>query len=156
MQFTQRSLIVMKRIAVIPFVALIAIVSGMAFADDDPVAARQQLMKQNGQAAKLGYQMAKGKIPFDAAAAAQAMNQIATDMETFPSLFPPGSDKAPKTTASSDIFANTDDFKALAAKLGADAKVAAAAAAQGVDAFSTAFDVIDHDCGACHRKYRTN
>jgi cytochrome c556 len=58
MQFTQRSLIVMKRIAVIPFVALIAIVSGMAFADDDPVAARQQLMKQNGQAAKLGYQMA--------------------------------------------------------------------------------------------------
>ena len=141
---------------VVPFLAIAAITSSLAFAADDPVVARQQLMKQNGQAAKLGYQMIKGKVPFDAAAAATAMNQIATDMETFPSLFPPGSDKAPKTTASPDIFANMDDFKARAAKLGADAKAAATAAATGPDAFAAAFGPIDQDCGGCHRKYRTN
>ena len=141
---------------VVPFLAIAAIASGIAFAADDPVAARQQLMKQNGQAAKLGYMMIKGKVPFDAAAAATAMNEIATDMETFPSLFPPGSDKAPKTTASPDIFASMDDFKALAAKLGADAKAAATAATNGPEAFAAAFDAIDQDCGACHRKFRTN
>lgn len=140
---------------VVPFLAIAAITSNIAFAADDPVVLRQQLMKQNGQAAKLGYMMIKGKVPFDAAAAATAMNEIATDMETFPSLFPPGSDTG-KTTASSDIFANTDDFKALAAKLGADAKAAATAAASGPEAFAAAFDAIDQDCGGCHRKYRTN
>ena len=141
---------------VLPFLAIVAIASGIAFADDNPVVVRQQLMKQNGEAAKLGYQMIKGKVPFDAAAAATAMNQIATDMETFPSLFPPGADKGLKTTASPDIFANIDEFKALAAKLGADAKAAAAAAASGPDVFAVAFDAIDQDCGGCHRKFRTN
>jgi cytochrome c556 len=141
---------------VAPCLAIAAIVSSIAFAADDPVATRQQLMKQNGQAAKLGYQMIKGKMPFDPAAAAKAMNQIAADMVTFPTLFPPGSDEGAKTTASPDIFTNMDDFKALAAKLGADAKTAAGAAANGVDAFSVAFGAIDHDCGGCHQKYRTN
>jgi len=141
---------------VMPFLTVAAIVSSVAFAADDPVAMRQQLMKQNGQAAKLGYQMIKGTVPFDGAAAATAMNQIATDMETFPSLFPPGNDTGSKTTASPDIFANMDDFKALAAKLGADAKTAATAAASGPEAFAAAFGAIDQDCGGCHRKYRTN
>jgi cytochrome c556 len=142
------------RIAALMF-ALTTVGIGAAVAQDDPVAARQQLMKANGAAAKLGYTMAKGKVPFDATAAAQAMTAIASDMVTFPTLFPPGSDKAPKTTASSDIFANTDDFKALAAKLGADATAAATAAASGQEAFATAFDAVDQDCGACHQKYRT-
>jgi len=147
----------MKLLATVaPFLAIAAIASGIASAADDPVVVRQQLMKQNGQAAKLGYMMIKGKVPFDAAAAAEAMNEIATDMETFPSLFPPGSDAGSKTTASPDIFANTDDFKALAAKLGADAKTAATAAASGPEAFAAAFGAIDQDCGGCHRKYRTN
>jgi cytochrome c556 len=145
----------MKLTGVIPLVAVATLISSVAHSDDDPVKARQQLMKENGQAAKLAYAMVKGKTPFDAAAAAKAMNQIASDMEKFPSLFPPGSDKAPKTTASSDIFASMDDFKALAAKLGTDAKAAAAAAASGPQAFSAAFDTVGADCGGCHKKYRT-
>ncbi len=145
----------MKMFATASFVAIAALAGGIALAEDDPVVARQQLMKANGAAAKLGYMMARGKVPFDAAAAAEAMNKIADDMNTFPTLFPPGSDKAAKTTASPDIFANMDDFKARAAQLQTDARAAAAAAANGVDAFSVAFDAIDHDCGGCHQKYRT-
>jgi cytochrome c556 len=145
----------MKMTVAASLVALAAIAGGIAFAADDPVVARQQLMKENGQAAKLGFQMARGKVPFDATAAADAMNRIAAAMDTFPTLFPPGSDKAPKTTASPDIFANMDDFKGRTAKLQTDAKAAAAAAAQGVEAFAVAFDAVDHDCGGCHQKYRT-
>ena len=145
----------MKLLAAASFVAIAAIATGVALAADDPVAARQNLMKQNGQAAKLGFQMARGKIPFDSAAAADAMNRIAADMDILPTLFPPGSDNAPKTTASPDIFTHMDDFKALVAKLQADAKAAAAAAAQGAGAFAVAFDAVGQDCGACHQKYRT-
>ncbi len=81
------------------------------------------------------------------------MNSIATDMATFPTLFPPGSDQAPKTEASPDIFTHMDDFKALAAKLAADAKTAADSAAIGLDAFTTAYNTVGQDCTACHNKY---
>lgn len=145
----------MKLIAAVFVAGIAALTASIAVADDDPVMARQQLMKANGAAAKLGYFMARGKVPFDAKGAADAMNQIAADMTTFPTLFPAGSDKAAKTTASPDIFVNMDDFKALAAKLQTDAKAAADAAPKGMDAFSVAFDAVDHDCGACHQKYRT-
>ncbi len=126
-----------------------------ALGADDPVAARQQLMKSNNNASKIAFAMVKGRTPFDATAAAAAMNQIAADMVTFPTLFPLGSDKAPKTTASPDIFTNMDDFKALAAKLGTDAKAAAGSAATGLDAFTIAFNTVGKDCAACHQKYRT-
>jgi cytochrome c556 len=48
-----------------------------------------------------------------------------------------------------------DDFKALAAQLATDAKAAATAAPNGVDAFKTAFFTVNGDCSACHKKYRT-
>jgi cytochrome c556 len=142
------------KLSVAALVAIAAVASGVALADGDPIAARQQLMKQNNDAAKLGFQMAKGQVPFDATAAAGAMNQIASDMATLPSLFPPGSESGEKTTASPDIWTSMDDFKALAAKLGTDAKSAADAAGKGQDAFAAAFDVVGEDCGACHKRFR--
>ncbi len=133
----------------------VAALTGAALSADDPVAARRQLMKENGVASKVVFSMVKGRTPFDATAAAAALNKIADDMVTFPDLFPPGSDSAPKTTASPDIFTNMDEFKALAAKLGTDARVAAAAAAQSPDALAAAYNAVGQDCGACHQKYRT-
>ena len=129
--------------------------TGAALSADDPVAARQRLMKENGAASKLVSSMVKGGTPFDATAAAAALNKIADDMVIFPGLFPPGSDSAPKTTASPDIFTNIDDFKELAAKLGNDARAAATAAAHGPATLAAAFSAVGQDCGACHRKYRT-
>ena len=76
----------------------VAALTGAALSADDPVAARRQLMKENGVASKVVFSMVKGRTPFDAAAAAAALNKIADDMVTFPDLFPPGSDSAPKTT----------------------------------------------------------
>ncbi|MEJ0097830.1 MAG: cytochrome c [Bauldia sp.] len=135
--------------------ALGMIIAGAALGADDPVATRQQLMKANNNASKVAFAMVKGRTPFDAVAAAAAMNSIATDMVTFPTLFPPGSDQAPKTEASPDIFTHMDDFKALAAKLAADANTAADSAAIGLDAFTTAYNTVGQDCTACHNKYRT-
>ena len=135
--------------------ALSVVLVGSAFGQDDPIAARKQLMKANNEASKTAFQMVKGTTPFDATAAAAAMNKIADNMETFPTLFPEGSDQG-DTSASPDIWTNMDDFKALAAKLNTDAKAAAAAAAEGLDAFKVAFGAVGGDCGACHKKYRTD
>ena len=129
------------------------LIAGFAFGQEDPIAARQALMKRNGQEARTAFLMVREKTPYDAAAAAEAMNALAADMEILPTLFPPGSETG-DTKASADIFTNMDDFKALAAKLGADAKAAAEAAPNGLAAFTEAFNLIDGDCGACHREYR--
>ena len=143
----------MRMTAGLVLIAASLVLVTAAFGDDDPIAARQALMKRNGAEARTAFLMAKGRMPFDPAAAATAMNDIATDMAILPTLFPPGSDQG-KTKASPDVFTNMDDFKALAATMATDAKAAATAAPQGVDAFAAAFTTVDSDCSACHRKYR--
>jgi len=134
--------------------ALALVVAGAAFGDDDPVHARQQLMKMNNASARAVFGMIKGTTPYDATQAASQMTQIASDMDTFVTLFPPESANAPGTYASPDIWTQLDDFKALAAKLQTDAKAAAAAAPGGLDTFKTAFLTVNGDCSACHNKYR--
>jgi cytochrome c556 len=128
--------------------------AGMAIGQDAPIPARQELMKMNGAAAKAASDMIKGTTPYDAVKAADAMRIIASDMEEFPSLFPPGSESGGDTKASPKIWEDMAGFEAAAAKLAADAKTAEAAAANGVDAFKTAFAAVGADCGGCHETYR--
>lgn len=139
-------------------VALMAVAFGaglvsMAFAADDPIQARKALMKNNAEAAKVAFGMMQGKLPYDATQAAAAMKALQDDMVAFPTLFPEGSDKG-DTAASPAIWQNMEDFKAHAAKLAADAKVAEAAAPDGLDAFKAALVAVGQDCGSCHELYR--
>ena len=134
-------------------IAVSVLVTGAAIGQDDPIATRRALMKRNGEETKVVFDMIRGTTPFDAGAAAAAMNSLSADLKVLPTLFPLGSDQG-DTHASPDIFANMDDFKALAARLEADAKAAADASAKGLDALKVAFDTVGADCGACHQKYR--
>jgi cytochrome c556 len=127
--------------------------TGVAVGQDDPIKARQQLMKMNNASARAAFGMVTGRTPYEPAAAAAAMNEIASDMEQFVTLFPEGSNGV-GSEASDDIWTHFDDFKSLAAKLNTDAKAAAAAAPNGVDAFKAAFSTVNGDCMACHQKYR--
>jgi cytochrome c556 len=138
---------------VIAFAALMLGFATAAAAADDPIAARQALMKKNGGAAKTAFDMAEGKTPFDAGAAAGAMKTLQDDMATFVTLFPEGSDQG-DTAASPKIWEDMAGFKAAADKLAADAKTAEAAAAQGQQAFAAALGPIGADCGGCHKVYR--
>lgn len=133
--------------------ALGVVIAGVAVGQNDPIAVRQALMKQNGQEARTAFMMVTGRQPYDAAAAADAMNMLSADMKVLPTLFPAGSDQG-KTKASPDIFTNMDDFTARAKKLEVDAAAAASAAADGLDAFKAAFETVNSDCAGCHRLYR--
>jgi cytochrome c556 len=136
--------------------AVLALGAGFAaaaWATTDPIQARRDIMKNNAQAAKTAFTMVEGKIPYDANKAAAAMQSLQDDMAKLPSLFPEGSDKG-KTQAAPAIWQNMEDFKAHAAKLAADAKVAEAAAPSGLDAFKAAVGAVGQDCNSCHEKYR--
>ena len=122
-------------------------------ADADIIVLRQNLMKTNGQAAKVVVSMLKGEMPFNAEVAAAAAMSIAHDNEVFPSLFPAGTDTG-ETKAKAEIWSDPEGFKAASEALVAVARAAAEAAAQSPEAFGTAFQVVGKACGACHEKYR--
>jgi cytochrome c556 len=132
-------------------VAAAAAIAGYAFAQDDMVAKRQALMKDNGAQATIAGQMIKGETPFDAAAAKAAMEKIAANAAEIPADFPAGSEGGNALPA---IWANFADFEAKAAALGTAATAAAAAPDQGLEAFGPAFGAVGQACGACHQTYR--
>lgn len=127
--------------------------AGIAVGQDNPIAARQQIMKANGASMKLVGDMIKGTTEFDAAKAAEAMQGIADSMKEFPTLFPEGSDEG-DTKAASAIWTDMAGFTAAAEKMAADATEAQAAAAEGLASFSPAFQAVAANCGSCHRAFR--
>lgn len=142
----------MRRVISFGVVALAAAaIAGYALAQDDVIAKRQALMKDNGAQAQAAGQMVQGATPFDAAAAKAAMEKIAANAGEIPALFPQGSEGGKALPA---IWQNFADFEAKAAALKTAAEAAAAAADQGVEAFGPAFGAVGQACGACHEAYR--
>jgi len=107
-------------------------------------------------AAKLGGDMIKGTIPFDADKAIEAMLKISDVPETYVTLFPAGSeaDAVPDSEASPKIWEDFDGFKKLALKLQEASAAAAEAAGQGEAPFKAAFGDMTKVCKECHKAFR--
>lgn len=118
-----------------------------ATAQDNPIAARQALMKENG-----GIMRGAGNLSGEEAAA--AAEKMAANFATLQTLFPEGSTGA-DSEALPGIWENFEAFNAIFAK---DQKLAtdAAAAARAGDtaAYADAIKQIGNSCGECHRTYR--
>jgi cytochrome c556 len=132
----------------------------VAAAQEDPIKARKELMKSNGDAAKIGAAMAKGEAPFDLAAAHKIFATFENTAVKAPALFPDSSKPGEDFAANDDfkagpkIWENMADFKAKFVKFGDDAK-AADASVKDLDSFKAAFgDIGKNDCGGCHQTYR--
>lgn len=136
-------------------VASVLSVAAAASAVAGPVEDRKELMKSVVKSVKLAVPMAKGEVPFDAAAAAAAMQIISDVPDKFVKLFPEGSGTHPKTEASPKIWQNMNDFLAKAADLKTASAKTKAAASQGPDAFKAAvFGSLLKACKGCHDAYR--
>jgi cytochrome c556 len=126
----------------------------VSFAQDDPITTRQNLMKENGNRAKLLFEMLQNKQPFDAAQAAAAFETISANTRAFTNHFPEGSDQG-KTDALPVIWEDWADFEARAVKLADDtAATAAAIEAGGEDAFRSQAGPVLETCRDCHRVYQ--
>ena len=91
-------------------------------------------------------------IPHVVKAALTTMSEVA---KAFPDQFPAGSEAGHETEASPKIWEAMDDFKAKAAKLGADADaVLAAGVPADQAAVGAALGTIGPNCGGCHEVYR--
>ena len=135
-------------------IAAIALVAGIAVAEQDPIAARRALMKANGDEAKIGVAMVKGEAPFDLAKAQKVFDTFEDAAQKMPALFPDTSKTGGDTAARLEIWQDMDDFKARFGKFAADAK-AAKADVKDLESFKAAFGAIGkNDCGGCHEKYR--
>jgi cytochrome c556 len=140
----------MKRIVLA--VAVVALGVTAVVAQSDPIAARKALMKENNNQGRTVREMVEGKQPFDLAAAKKAFASFQTASAKLPDLFPESS-KAGDTRALPAIWEKPAEFKAAAAKFGADAK-AAEANTKDLDSLKTAFAEVGKNCGSCHQTFR--
>lgn len=141
------------------FAGLVVYATAATSAEDLAAAVKERraMMKDTvAPAAKLGGQMVKGVVPFDAAKAAKAMNDISGVPEKYVTLFPKGTEHGaiPDSEALPAIWENFDDFKALAMKLKDTSAKAAGAAEQGKGTFAAAFGDMTKVCKQCHESYR--
>jgi len=138
----------------------VAVYTTLAISAEDLAAAvkeRRHLMKDIVRpAAKVGGDMVKGTVPFDAAKAGKAMTDISGVPDQYVKLFPKGTEHGAvaDSEASPKIWEDFDGFKATAQKLKDASAKAATAAAQGEGAFTAAFNDMTKVCKDCHQTYR--
>jgi cytochrome c556 len=132
----------------------------VAMAQEDPIKARKDLMKDNGEAAKTAAAMMKGEKPFDLSEARKIFATFEDAAAKMPNLYPDSSKSEAGSPAADDfspspkVWENMADFKARFAKFGEDAK-AAGASVKDLDSFKAAIGNIGkNDCGGCHQTYR--
>jgi cytochrome c556 len=145
-------------IRIVSAAVVIALGTSLAVAQQDMIKERKQLMKDNAEQAKIGAAMMKGEEPFDLAKARKIFATFEDSAGKASALFAENLVDQPTAddpySASPKIWENMDDFKARLAKLGTDAKDAAAKVTD-LASFKAAFGNIGkNDCGGCHEKYR--
>ena len=117
-----------------------------------PAEQRRDVMKQTGFAMRDSTGFITGQTPWDAAKAKGLMDGVAANAKKLKGLYPPGSDKDPKSEAAPAIWTNKADFDKRLADMGAAAT--AASKAKTVDEFKAAFPKVSATCKSCHDIYR--
>ena len=134
--------------------ALAVIGAGAVVAADEPQVVRQEMMKKVGGAMGALAGIAKGEKPYDAEVVKASLTTMSEVAKAFPDQFPAGSETGHETEAKADIWEKMDDFKAKAAKLGADADTVLAGLPADQAAVGAALGTLGPNCGGCHEVYR--
>ena len=134
--------------------ALAVIGAGAVVAADEPQVVRQEMMKKVGGAMGALAGIAKGEKPYDAEVVKASLTTMSEVAKSFPDQFPVGSETGHDTEVKAEIWAKMDDFKAKAAKLGADADTVLAGLPADQAAVGAALGTLGPNCGGCHEVYR--
>jgi cytochrome c556 len=148
----------MKIVASLALVAVAVTVSVPAMAQfqkpEDAVKYRKAAFTVMGAHFSRVGAMVNGRVPFDAAVAAENA-ALAETLSKLPwAGFVPGTDKG-DTRAKPEIWTEQAKFNAGADKMQAElVKLSAAAKTGNLDAVKTAFGAAGQSCKACHDAYR--
>lgn len=131
--------------------AVIGTTAVVSASTEDPVAARQELMKSTGTAIKAIKAAAKAGTPADAVVPA---NTIAAALDRFPSLFPKGTDVG-ETEAKPEIWSEWTRFEQAASDGAVAAQRLAVVAQSGDgDGLGEALKTLAGACSGCHKPFR--
>lgn len=133
--------------------AVAALTATVVVAQQDPIAARQALMKANGRNAGAIVKMVKGENPYDAATVKAAFDQWDETADKFSSLFPDIS-KDGDTRALPVIWTERAKFTAAVAKFKKDVDDNRAKAMSGLDGLKVALGAVGKNCTDCHETFR--
>jgi len=145
-------MVVMRKTVIAALMVLTTSGIGVLAQSSDPITQRQNLMKNNQEQVRALTGMARGQVPFNAAAAQAALQRIAQNAQQIPPLFPAGSHQG-KTAALPAIWERKADFDAHAAKLEQDAKAVQAGITDQAS-LQAAIQRVGQNCGGCHESYR--
>jgi cytochrome c556 len=122
---------------------------------DDAIEYRQGALFVMGQHFGRIGAMANGKAPFDAKAAADNAEVVATLSKLPWAAFGEGTDKGHNTKAKPEVWKEQDKFKAAAQKMQDEAaKLNVAAKSGDLAQLKTAFGSTAQSCKACHDDFR--
>ena len=121
---------------------------------EDAIKYRKSVMTLQGAHFGRIAAMASGRVPFDAAVAAENAAILETVTRLPLAGFIPGSDKG-ETRAKPEIWTDTAKFKTVGDKLNADAiKLTAAIKTGNMDTIKSAVGAVGGDCKSCHDDFR--
>ena len=133
--------------------AAVALSATIVLAQQNPILARQEIMKKSDDDLKALSRVMRGEAPFDAAKATAAYASMEDSYKKVRGLFPDNSKTGDKTRASPKIWEDRADFDA---KMAAFIKVAGEAKTKATNekAFKVAHQAVIKGCDNCHADYR--
>lgn len=129
-------------------------VTGAAIAESDPIEARQHLMEETRDGAKVIGGMLKGEKTFDAEAAMAALKTWKKTAAEAGELFPEGSESGHDTEAKSTIWSDRAGFDEKMAIFSTEVDAAIDANPDSLDALKAAAGPVFKACKGCHDGYR--
>jgi cytochrome c556 len=134
-------------------VAAATLSATIVLAQQNPILARQEIMKKSDEDLRALSKILRDEAPFDAAKARAAYASMEDGYKKVQGLFPDNSKTGEKTRASPKIWENRADFDAKMAtfiKVAGEAKTKATSAA----AFKDVHPTVIKACDNCHADYR--
>ena len=128
--------------------------ASVAAAESDPILARQQLMEDTRDAAKVIGGMLKQEQSFDAAAAMASFKTWKKTATQAGELFPEGSETGHDTEARTTIWSDRDGFNEKMASFNTSVDAAIAASPDSLEALNNAAGPVFKACKSCHEDYR--
>lgn len=135
------------------FTFVTAAVIADGYAQNDPIAARQKILKSFGKTTKPVVGMLQGKTAFNLPTVQTALKTIVAGTKDLPNLFPPNSKTGEKTKALPKIWEDKTDFVRRFSKLGKDAAAAETAITDEASLKANMGKVLGN-CKSCHDNYR--
>ncbi len=129
-------------------------IASVAVAGSDPIKARQHLMEDTRDAAKVVGGMLKGNTEFDAEAAMAALQTWKKTATEAGDLFPEGSETGHDTEAKSTIWSDRAGFNEKMEVFNTEVDAAIAANPDSLEALKAAAGPVFDACKGCHDGYR--